>query len=109
MYLCVVHCARLDARKSARHLRLLLVVATKQPNQRRFWKDGIVDGGNSKFGVDDVVGCGVNLATAKAFDCPMDLFPCVSLEEPGDSVETNFGPNFKFNLADEFKELGWGK
>uniref|UniRef100_A0A914IGT5 Peptidase M41 domain-containing protein n=1 Tax=Globodera rostochiensis TaxID=31243 RepID=A0A914IGT5_GLORO len=31
----------------------------------------------------------------------VDLFPCVWLGMPGNKIEANFGPNFKFNIADE--------
>uniref|UniRef100_A0A183BMX7 B30.2/SPRY domain-containing protein n=1 Tax=Globodera pallida TaxID=36090 RepID=A0A183BMX7_GLOPA len=73
---------------------------------------------NAKFVTDDIIGCGVNLTSKEIFYTKNGvrlaatnsyvlttggLYPALSFNNPGDEVEANFGPNFKFDL---FKKAG---
>ncbi|KAL3070199.1 hypothetical protein niasHT_000615 [Heterodera trifolii] len=90
------------------------------------WKNGshtLCTDKRCKYGADDTVGCGIDLANRKIFftkngirldsddlrlyfSIPSDvgqLFPFISLCDFDDKIETNFGPNFMAIIPKTFK------
>ncbi|KAL3093567.1 hypothetical protein niasHS_006207 [Heterodera schachtii] len=65
-------------------------------NASHVFCDGTKFGWKPRFYRDDVIGYTANLFASPPID---QLFPCVSLLDPGDLIEANFGPTFKFNPA----------
>uniref|UniRef100_A0A183CJ73 SPRY domain-containing protein n=1 Tax=Globodera pallida TaxID=36090 RepID=A0A183CJ73_GLOPA len=51
--------------------------------------------GKPEFGAGDVVGCHT---AGFLVDSAVDLFPCVSLANPGTKIKANFGPDFDYKF-----------
>uniref|UniRef100_A0A183BWG9 B30.2/SPRY domain-containing protein n=1 Tax=Globodera pallida TaxID=36090 RepID=A0A183BWG9_GLOPA len=57
-----------------------------------------------EFGVGDIVGCGLNLAThtTDLLVHQSDLYPYITLKDVADKVTANFGPQFEYNIPEEY-------
>ncbi|KAL3103073.1 hypothetical protein niasHT_027882 [Heterodera trifolii] len=95
-------------------IRKKIAELQKYQSDGHFWANGSKNFGMPNFSHGDFVGCGINLATQRIIFTkngqPLDtsdlflsppfdfaLFPFVSLNNSGDLIETNFGPQFKFD------------